>query len=109
MALQEKNENLVFLDTFKEARLDSSVWNITRSLWGDGNGCFEYYTDEMENLYINSTDQTLRIKPGLFPDLGMVKTKAGWQNASTAMTGACSPWPDCATFKVPRCNEANPG
>lgn len=98
-----RDENLVFYDDM--TKLDGSVWGVDKTLWGDGNNAFEYYSDSPDNLYINETDGTLRLRPWLFSDLPPITTIPDQPpyEAHDVMTGDCSPWPACATFNVPDC------
>lgn len=99
-----RDENLIFFDTFSESHVDFSVWAPDQNMAGDFNGCFEYYTSLASNLYINHTDESLRLKPGFFEDLGVVNTAAGPRPAGDVLSGRCTPYPACATFRIPNCS-----
>jgi len=97
----KKDSNLVFFEDFRGgASLSSGVWNVERSMDGGGNAQFQYYTDSPQNLYVNSSDGSLRLKPGLFEDMPPINGVSAFD----VMTGKCSPYPDCANFKVPDCS-----
>jgi len=99
------DERLIFVENFDGATVSTENWNIEKMLSGDGNGCFQFYTDAEENLYINQTDGTLRINPGLlFEDQPYINGVS----AKNVMTGNCEPFPECATFQVPGCTEEDP-
>ena len=89
--------------TFKEFDADASfeVWRRDVSLFGDGNGCFEMYTDARENVAVDGG--ALRIAPGLFAEQGALQTGVPGvaYDAADVMLGACEPFPECATFTIP--------
>lgn len=92
--------NLVFSEDFNsDTSLHSGLWNVQRTMDGGGNGQFQYYTDNAANLYINTTDGSLRIKPGLFQDMPAINGVSAYD----VMVGNCTDYPECATFKVPNC------
>jgi len=94
------DENLVFNDEFKSSSsLYTGVWNAQHTMDGGGNAEFQYYTDSPKVLFVNTSDDTLRIKPGLFKDLPPIKGVS----ALDVMMGECSPYPECATYKIPDC------
>jgi len=93
-------KNLVFFDDFESpSSLSTGVWNAQHTMDGGGNSEFQYYTDSPEVLYVNSSDDTLRIKPGLFEDLPPINGIP----ALDVMTGDCTPYPECASFRIPDC------
>ena len=101
--------NLVFEQDFRRlTALDPSVWNVARTLADDPNQGFQYYADDTSVLYVNATDGTLRITPGLFAGLGPLETVEGHPPylAEDVMRGTCTPYPACATYKVPACTGA---
>lgn len=103
-----KRANLIFEQDFRTAHtLDPEVWNVARTLSDDPHQSFQYYTDDSSVLYVNNTDGTLRIVPGLFSTMGPLETVAGHPPflAEDVMRGSCSPYPACATFKVPGCTD----
>ena len=67
-----KDENLVLCESFDTSdSLREDVWLPDKSLFGEGNGGFVYYTPE--NVVVK--DETLNIFPGLFADLPPIETK----------------------------------
>lgn len=98
--------NLVFEQDFSRAsELDPAVWNLARTLSDDPHQSFQMYTDDRSVLYINASDGTLRIAPGLFAELVPLETVPGHPPylAEDVMRGTCTPYPACATFKLREC------
>mmetsp|Transcript_7331 Transcript_7331/g.13905 ORF Transcript_7331/g.13905 Transcript_7331/m.13905 type:complete len:521 (+) Transcript_7331:578-2140(+) len=93
----KKDENLVLCDSFDASEgLRKDIWMPEKSLFGEGNGGFAYYTPD--NVEVK--DGQLSIFPGLFSDLPPIKTAAGTFSAEDLMTGNCKPFPECATFDI---------
>jgi len=94
------DSNLVFFEDFDgDSSLTSGVWKIARTMDGGGNGQFQYYTDSPANVYVNSSDGSLRLKPALFEDMPPINGVPSFD----VMTGKCQPYPACANFHVPDC------
>lgn len=100
--------NLVFEQDFQALRsLDTSLWNPARTL-ADEHDSFQYFTDDPSALYVNATDHSLRLRPGLFSELPALRTMPDESPflAEEVMLGTCKPYPQCATFRVPDCTSA---
>jgi hypothetical protein len=94
------DKNLVLCEGFDDTDTPAKatpIWQADKSLFGEGNGGFAYYTPEN----VAQEDGVLQIRPGLFSDLGMITTKGGLSYpAADVMVGNCTPFPDCATFDL---------
>jgi Glycosyl hydrolases family 16 len=101
------DENLVLCEGFDTATdttaaatmtaTTARVWQADKSLFGEGNGGFAYYTPEN----VVHDNGALQIRPGLFQDLGMITTKGGLSYpAGDVMVGNCTPFPACATLDL---------
>jgi len=93
-----RDANLILYDDFSSGRVSlTQLWHPDITLFGDGNGGFAYYND----ANVNVTNGQLRINPGLFANLGPLRT-AGNQtyDAAAVMLGNCTPFPECATFSL---------
>lgn len=67
-----KDENLVLCESFDTSdSLREDVWLPDKSLFGEGNGGFVYYTPE--NVLVQ--DERLHIFPGLFAELPPIQTE----------------------------------
>jgi hypothetical protein len=78
----------------------ADLWRPEVTL-GDGNGGFAYYTASEANVAVENG--RLRLRPGLFADLGCIQTGVAnaTYGAADVMVGNCAPFPDCATFTIP--------
>ena len=87
---ERRDENLVFFDDFTSAA-SLKLWRPDVSLFADGNGCFEMYTEDPSN--VRTHNGTLRLTPGLFADLGELRTgpHGARYAAADVMTGNCTP------------------
>ena len=93
---EKRDENLVLCEAF-DAPQKKEAWRADKTLFGEGNWGFAYYTPD--NIKIQ--DGSLHIFPGLFEDLGNVTSKDGiTRPAKDVMTDNCTPWPECATFSI---------
>lgn len=95
-----KEEHLILFDDFSSSSSLQELWHSDVSLFGEGNGGFAYYTDH--NVKVEEGDQQLKIRPGLFRDLGKLQTGVPNQvyDAADVMMGNCTPFPECSTFTV---------
>jgi hypothetical protein len=103
-----RNENLVLCEGFdddddddddaKDGTISTNTWwQADKTLFGEGNGGFAYYTPDN----VIQEDGALHIRPGLFSDLGMITTQGGLSYpAEQVLMGNCTPFPACATLDL---------
>lgn len=94
---ERNDDNLVLCDGFDVDKTLQKPWHPDKTLFGEGNGGFVYYTPE--NVVMG--DGKLEIRPGLFADLDPITTKGGMTYpAADVMVGNCTPFPACSTLDL---------
>eukprot|EP00977_Amphora_coffeiformis_P002544 scaffold482_cov266-Amphora_coffeaeformis.AAC.7 len=94
-----RDENLVLCESFDHHphNAEHAIWRADKTLFGEGNGGFAYYTPE--NVVVDNG--ALYIRPDLFANLGPLQTYGNHTyDAVDVMLGNCTPFPECATLDL---------